>query len=227
MIQQRQQEEEERQALLELEAVQELDGPSSTSSCMTADDNNNADVSDETLDKKNSNEDVEDTDEDEDDSTWTISKIYSSDELRSNVPPLCECNNVACALWKSDKGEELSVCLTCQNEDFGGWPDGLGPSDQSHKEFISRICTQPVLLKSDFPQDVILNENDDANLPSSTEIQEEVDEKISTETNEIISSPKGSPSGTWSCELCTFLNDIKAIKCKICAAKKSPKKRKT
>eukprot|EP00557_Chaetoceros_sp_GSL56_P007354 CAMPEP_0176492250 /NCGR_PEP_ID=MMETSP0200_2-20121128/8886_1 /TAXON_ID=947934 /ORGANISM="Chaetoceros sp., Strain GSL56" /LENGTH=1191 /DNA_ID=CAMNT_0017889775 /DNA_START=1545 /DNA_END=5117 /DNA_ORIENTATION=+ len=157
LIQLRQQEEEEKQALKELEAAQELDQEDS--------DEDNNDDSGEKVENVSTNQDdeqgqpmdnscdnKEDDDEnnnriasdDTDDGTWNISHIYTTDELQSKDPPICdECQNVACSLWKSDKGGTSKACLNCQEEGFGGWPDGLELQDIQHKILIVETCTKP------------------------------------------------------------------------------------
>ncbi len=222
LIQQRQQEEEERQALLELETVQEfndIDAKDPTSSCLDK-------VGNSTVIKepKTPIEDLDAEEEDDDDETWNIAHIYTVDEISAESPALCECNNVACTLWKSDKGQESKVCPSCQEEEFGGWPEGMAPKNESN--------AQPMSIPNN-PQDT--RPEEDAPLknkmpfPQSDETQEQC-QNVAVYNN--ISSPLPQPTAhsksrnIWSCQVCTFHNTPKAKKCKVCGSGRSPKKRK-
>jgi type II secretory pathway pseudopilin PulG len=236
LIQQRQQEEEEKQALKELEAAQELDKEDSDED-ENDDDNDSGEkrsasqdddrrqIMDIVDNKKHNDDDGDNSDsttsEEIDDGTWNLSHIYAMDELQSKDPPICdECKNVACSLWKSDKGGESKACLSCQEEGFGGWPDGLEPQDVRHKNLIAELCTKPCTPSSIYnsPTDrsqQIENDSDPDSCKDCT---------TSEPDHELDPSPSKSPG--WPCSACTFWNKPSAKTCKMCFTKKSPKKRK-
>lgn len=227
LIQQRQQEEEEKQALKELEAAHELDQGDSDNdeednSVEKQQRNDNADKgSNEKHDHDNSDNTAS---EDIDDGTWNISHIYTMDELQSKNPPICdECKNVACSLWKSDKGGESNACLNCQEEEFGGWPDGLEPQDIHHKTLIAELCTKSCSTVSSTshqssPTASRSSQNDDHEDDSCKD--------CSMPEPHQESDPPPSKSTGWPCSACTFLNKPSSKTCKMCFTKKSPKKRK-
>lgn len=63
----------------------------------------------------------------EDDEDWTFVRMYAPEEIMGSSPVLCDendCSRRACALWKSSGGRNASACLDCLNEEYGGWPKG-------------------------------------------------------------------------------------------------------
>jgi len=170
-----------------------------------------------------------DDDDDDDGATWNVSSVYSVEDIQSNSRVLCQiddCKNVACSLWQSDKGEQSIVCLLCQDEEFGGWPDGWEPKDANHKKVIEMYCNKPIDSNADKPQDVPIHDNEvviDITSPTS---------KPSAPASSPDSSAKKknnsstSNSIEWSCLQCTLFNKASARKCIACGMKRSPKKRK-
>jgi len=232
LIQQRQQEEDEKRTMKELEAMAEFDAD------CCANEIEPEEMTDTCTDKKPAAEPdekqdaaVAGDDEEDDDGTWNLSHIYTIDEIESAPPALCNCNectNIACTLWKSDKGEETNACLSCQEEDFGGWPEGLEPSDAAHKECIANSCTRPPET-NELPQDTYAASSTAASTVVESTVAEspvakspENDESVAK--TEVNSTP--TSSSEWPCSNCTFENKAKTKKCEMCGTKKSPKKRK-
>ena len=155
-------------------------------------------------------------DEDED---WNLAHIYSVDEIQIFSFSICEspkyCKNVACRLWKSDKDNIFKTCYPCQEEEFGGWPEGLEPQDQANKICITQYCSQPPTSASASTPTANVSQD-------STSIVDMTEEETSTVEE---SSATSSTATGWSCTNCTYINKVKAKKCEICGNNKSPKKR--
>ena len=243
LIQQRQQEEEEKQALLELEAAQEFENEESTKDEETVgcsdekNKNNEAEGREEDCRKKHecepqditmAAEDDGEDDEDDDDGTWNLSYTYRIDEIQSETPNLCtcdDCKNVACALWKSEKGEETKTCLTCLDEEFGGWPEGMEPQASDLNECIKTFCNQPPIDRGEIEHSDDSAKNDDiVNTAKSPE--KYIENGLARESANAQQSNKSSSPKTWACSLCTFDNEKQKKKCGMCGNPKSPKKRK-
>lgn len=229
LIQQRQQEEEEKQALLELEAVQELDDADKVDNGSFCSKKENVEGKSDIVQKETGSSIVEVVEDEDDDATWNVDRVYTIDELNDKTPTLCNtdgCQNVACSLWKSDKGDESKVCLTCQNEEFDGWPEGIEPTNRSHKQCIEKICTQPLSAwRIDRPQDTNIESEPIMVKSPAKETQKTVE--VSTDIIEAESpTSRASTDHKWMCGTCTFENETKARKCGMCQTKKSPKKRK-
>ena len=229
LIQQRQQEEEEKQAMLELERIQRIEEETleavgcekdedETIAALDDNDNKNTEIKMSILDDITSDknqrsptvaQDTERSDKKEDRVIWTLSKVFSVEELRSSLHQTCDsedCNKVACSAWKSGKGEIFHTCLICQEDAYGGWPTcGLGPEDEGHRLCIQSICGEESTM-IDTPQDIPLESC--KNTTPHVMISE-------------LPSPKklSSPSD-WACHQCTFVNKRSSKKCKICHTKK-------
>jgi len=242
LIQQRRQEEDEKQALKELEAAQELgcvieeldegrceksnEEKASDDSCSATDGEDKNVVTEQSAKDPAVTIETETESAGEDDGVWNLSHIYSVEEIQSTTPLICTsdgCKNIACCLWNSDNGGEEKACLKCQHEEFGGWPDGLEPQDAVHKECITKICTQPpaqIMTETNqsavekHPQDEILPEDEGVSTLSEAECSQ----------SEIMPTSPPSKTTKWTCEVCTFQNAIKAKKCKMCQTLRSPKK---
>lgn len=209
LIQQRQQEEEERQAMLELECIQEMDEKevdstnSASKGCCSKEGG-----TEDLIIGPSVTEDTEvatDDDEEDDDASWKISRILTKDEIMDSNALVCHsknCRNIACSLWKSKNDSERVVCFECQKEEFGGFPVGLEPQDPVHNDAITTVCSLPTQR------------------PAVTDCSSSPSDSTSSTTSE------NSASVVWACSQCTFENKAKSKKCSMCGSAKSPKKRK-
>lgn len=67
---------------------------------------------------------------------WTLTKLFSIEELRSKDAVKCnsdECNLFSCVTYTSSFGTVWNTCLDCQDRDYGGWP----PINEMPKECCS------------------------------------------------------------------------------------------
>ena len=70
---------------------------------------------------------AEEEEEEEEDEFWTLTKLFSIEELRLNDALKCNtegCNLFSCVTYTSSTdGSKWNCCLDCQQEDYGGWPE--------------------------------------------------------------------------------------------------------
>jgi hypothetical protein len=226
LIQQRQQEDEEKQAMLELECMQELEEVTcedSTKKCtkkINTDPEDENDASSMCLSSKKvdidqtSNPATPGTDDgtetDDDDEIWNLKYVYTVDEILSPTPRMCDsenCQYVACSLWESSRGEHINACLDCQEEDFGGWPMEpvrMEPDDEELKTVIHAKCTgKSISLVQEVRKDSSMDMTGGAECCDSSVVVVET-----------------TPSSTWSCRACTYENKKSFKKCKMCGGKK-------
>lgn len=236
LIQERQQEEEEKAALKELEAAQEL---GCIDECEDEDDDDEGEdqkkpskkkdtVVEKSKESKPVPMDASDSDsDDDDDATWNLFATFTKEQITSNSSVTCEsdgCGNVACSHWKSDKDEEMKVCLKCQDEEFDGWPSGLEPKDQSLRECIEQYCTKPKkvvdMIEESSSTDVEMKDaivENDVSEPEKVVCEAKPEKPQDKSPSEKKSTPKKKE---WECGVCTYLNPNRSKKCKMC---KSPK----
>jgi hypothetical protein len=140
LIQQRQQEEEEKIAMEELQRVSleeltcGLEGDRAQNRKALEENKNN----DYSVVPETTSSIVE-----EDDEEWTLEKIFDQLEIekgyvKCSSSRTCQLN--ACSLWVSNLGGKCHTCFGCQESQFGGWPKGLEPSDQL-LVCIQKYCT--------------------------------------------------------------------------------------
>lgn len=148
LIQQRQQEEEEKIAMEELQRVSLEEVPSG----LEGDHGQNRQA---VLENKNNGSSVvvaETTSSrvEEDDEEWILENIFDQLEIekgRIKCSSSMTCQLNACSLWVSNSGGKCYTCFSCQESQFGGWPKGLEPSDQL-LTCIHRHCTALSLEKT-------------------------------------------------------------------------------
>lgn len=203
LIQQRQQEEEERLAMLEMDRIQEIcDNDEQINSDHS---NSNVDKCDQLITSTVTEE--TDVTTDDDDDLWNIFHIFSKSEIMGSNPFLCEiegCRNVACSMWKSQYGQKSTVCIRCQEVEYGGFPEGMEPQDPEHMQRITTMCSH------------------------SPKRSNSIERNLSDDGINISSSPDTSDSigSKWACSQCTYENKANTKKCAMCHSAKYPKKRK-
>ena len=233
LIQQRRQEEEERTAMEELEGINEVDDDEVVSESDAVDDgkekneNKVSIAEDDTsakVDEKTTDDSSIDCNEagaagqESEDEEWTLAKVYKKDEMEKGLikcSSSSSCHLNACCLWKSNLGEECSTCIDCQNEQFGGWPDGTEPAGEL-LECIRKHCSS---VESTSVEEVSgVEEETSAVQNSDTPRKGAVDLDASKQ----IAAPT-EKKGEWACTSCTFLNPESKKKCAVCFSKKTQK----
>jgi hypothetical protein len=170
-------------------------------------------------------EESPDDDSDDDDEEWILSRIFSIEELKSSSPPKCEadgCSRIACAIWKSNKEEKWKTCLDCQEEDYGGWPDGMNPKDDDLSSFIVVHCSGEGVddKKHISSPDESLNKNID--ISTTYQAASPMKNSASSISSTVTNSPPSSGS-EWNCTNCTLANRATARKCKMCGERRGQK----
>lgn len=196
LIQQRQQEEEEKIAMEELQRISTEELSREEASYL---------ADQESTEKVTRNEFSELATNSEDaDEEWTLEKVYNLEEIEKGLVKCSStstCRLNACSIWKSNLGEECSACLGCQDSQFGGWPVGLTPP----AELLS--CIQIYCTAS----------SEEKHLNNDTDARHETTITTSIPQDAEVKQNKG---GEWSCGMCTFLNPEKSKKCSACYSKK-------
>ena len=121
------------------------------------------------------------------------------------------------------------MCLDCQEEEFGGWPNGLKPADEKHYSLITSFCSK---TSSPIPQDApCIEKSDDASIIADsndheTIISKPVDSNSDSKIIDLCASQEDSdpPSKGWPCSNCTFTNGANEEKCQMCNQYKPAKK---
>lgn len=227
LIQQRQQEEDEQKAM---EVIQQLQACESENckeeDCVNNDEEDDSESSsdesanEETLDMDpiTSNEDDTSIADVEDDESWHLYRILSSNDIQITPCKTDGCNLQACSVWRSNKSEEWSCCLDCQNEDFGSWPEKLKPSEEQ-LQFIVKYCTNDGTEGAS---------GVGSNIEELEEESHPVDLTLNNKENQpnMGSDPKDTPSKAmksqteWLCHMCTFANKSSVRKCVMCTTRK-------
>jgi len=166
LIQQRQEEEEERAAMEELERMQKLEQEAAAAgvalggenedggdNCSTGS-NDDGSASDNTAAESLPPEpEIEGTEkmdasagdaESSGDEVWNLSQVFSIQDIKSASAATCSgdtCSRKACSVWSSTLNEVWNSCLDCQDEEFGGWPEGMVPTDEEHLSCIKSLCS--------------------------------------------------------------------------------------
>ena len=198
--------------LVEIEELDELEDETKSAPC----EENKVEIVCESESKKGADDD----EDDEDDAIWNLSRIYNANEIRSVCPALCDINGCqirSCSLWNSDKGEVTNVCLDCQQEEFGGWPNGLKPADEKHYSCITSFCSKS---STPMPQDALcIEKSDDALIVLDSSYHETITSNSISDSKviDLCASQEISshPSKAWRCSQCTFENEDTEKKCQM------------
>jgi hypothetical protein len=201
LIQQRQQEEEEKVAMEELQRIslEELasgleDKDTDDSQALAENKNNESSV---LLESKSSVSE-------EADEEWTLEKVYDQIEIEGGLVKCSSssaCRLNACSLWISNLGDKCRTCLVCQESQFGGWPDGLQPTG-GLLSCIQKHCSALSLKDSIVDSDIGTVKRDEKDIAVT---QGDITEK---------------KAGEWTCPTCTLVNLDSKKKCSACFSKK-------
>ena len=74
---------------------------------------------DDNMRKNEKGDDDDDNGDDGGEEQWMVEHMITIDEIESDSPIFCQtdqCKLLACAVWKSDKGEKWNSCLDCQEK---------------------------------------------------------------------------------------------------------------